>query len=104
MDGVWGVAIIRSILDGAVDTKEQAYWVVRQLSSHLGVDPEDLRDAYSRLSANGVFLRNRIHEDRKALNNNEIHAWCQYAGIAFGAIGNVIRESRKRKERQRTSH
>lgn len=99
VDGAWGIAIVRSVLDGATDLNEQPYWVVRHIGQHLGVDPEELRDAFSRLNANGVLLRNRLHNDRKALNSNDIHAWCQYAGIASGATGMVIRESRKKKDR-----
>ncbi len=91
LDGVWGVAIVRSILDGVRPS-------MREIISHLGVGPETIRDAFMRLSLNGIFLRGRIYSDRQALNKHDIGAWCQYAGIASGATGNVTREPRKRKE------
>lgn len=82
LDGAVGVAIVRSVLDGVSPN-------LRDLGFHLGVDGDFLRCSFMRLSMNGVFLRDRIYRDRKALNNNDVHAWCQYAGIASGATGNV---------------
>ena len=92
LDGVWGVAIVRSILDGVPKS-------IRSLSDHLGVPYDVLRLAFTRLNLNGVFLKNRIYDDRKPLNRNDDHAWCQYAGIASGATGNVICEPKKNRER-----
>ena len=92
IDGAWGIAIVRSVLDGLSPN-------IYDISAHLGVDHDCLRPAFTRLNLNGMFLRDRIFNDRKALNDNDAHAWCQYAGIASGATGRVIWESRKRKER-----
>lgn len=91
LDGAWGVAIVRSVLDGVSPS-------LHDLGFHLGVHSDCLRTAFMRLSMNGVFLRDRIYNDRKALNCNDLDAWCQYAGIASGATGNVGWEPRKRKE------
>ena len=100
IDGAWGVSIVRSILDGVAVPREP--WMLRQIAAHLGVQQYELQTAFTRLNLNGVFLRDRIYKDRKALNNNEIHAWCQYAGVASGAIGNVIVRPKKRKDRTGT--
>lgn len=88
IDGALGVAIVRSVLDGVRSD-------LRELESHLGVESGLLRSPFIRLSLNGVFMRSRIHDDRKALNRNELLAWCQYAGIASGATGNVGYRPRK---------
>lgn len=96
VDGAWGVAIVRSVLDGVGGASRA--WALRQIANHLGVQQHELQTAFTRLNLNGVFLRDRIYKDRKALNKNDIHAWCQYAGIASGATGNVI-VRRKRKDR-----
>jgi hypothetical protein len=83
MNGVLGVLIIRCILDGVrLD--------LHVLASHLGVGVEELRPAFMRFSFNGVFQRNRLRDDRKNLNANDLHAWCYYAGIASGATGTVM--------------
>lgn len=94
IDGAWGVAIIRSILDGVSVS-------IREISAHLGVDRENMRDAFTRLSFNGVFLRSRIRNDRKALNNNKILAWSYYAGIASGATGHVTHKPRRAYEKRK---
>ena len=78
-DGAWGVAIIRSVLDGVKPE-------LMELSLHLGVDREVLRRAFNRLSVNGVF-RDVVYDDRPALDSGDIHAWCYYAGYASGHIG-----------------
>lgn len=98
IDGAWGVAIVRSVLDGVGVSREP--WMLRQIATHLGVQQPDLQDAFTRLNLNGVFLRDRIYGDRKSLNNNDLHAWCQYAGIASGATGNVIARPRRKKDRK----
>lgn len=97
IDGAWGVTIVRSVLDGVAPLREP--WMLRQIAAHLGVQQYDLQDAFTRLNLNGVFLRDRIYKDRKTLNNNDVHAWCQYAGIASGATGNVIVRPKRRKDR-----
>ncbi len=91
LDGAWGVAIVRSVLDGVFPN-------LHDLGHHLGVHSDSLRAAFMRLSMNGMFLRSQIYNDRKALNNNDIHAWCYYAAIASGHNGNVEWEPRKRRE------
>jgi len=96
IDGAFGVAIVRSILDGVAAPREP--WMLRQIVTHLGVQQHELQTAFTRLNLNGVFLRDRIYGDRKALNNNDIHAWCQYAGIASGATGNVIVSPKEKKD------
>lgn len=101
VDGAWGVAIVRSVLDGVAVPREP--WMLRQIATHLGVQQHELQTAFTRLNLNGVFLRDRIFKDRKALNDNEIHAWCQYAGLASGATGNVIVRPKKRKDSPRSS-
>ena len=93
LDGAWGVAIVRSVLDGVAVPREP--WMLRQIATHLGVHKIELQSAFTRLNLNGIFLRDRILKDRKVLNNNDLHAWCQYAGIASGATGNVITFKRK---------
>lgn len=99
IDGAWGVAIVRSVLDGVAAPREP--WMLRSIASHLGAQQHDLQDAFTRLNLNGVFLRERLYKDRKALNSNDIYAWCQYAGIASGATGNVIARPKKKKDRAR---
>lgn len=96
LNGALGVAIVRSVLDGVTPS-------LHDLSVHLGVMTDKLRPAYMRLSMNGIFLRGRIHQDRKALNNNDICAWCYYAGFASGAIGNVSWEPRSWEPRKNRS-
>ncbi len=94
IDGAWGVAIVRSVLDGVAISRTST--MLRSVAHHLGVPSYELQTAFTRLSLNGVFLRDFIYKDRKALNNNNIHAWCQYAGIASGATGNVIVRPKKK--------
>lgn len=96
IDGAWGVAIVRSVLDGVAVPREP--WMLRSIANHLGVQQQDLQSAFTRLNLNGVFLRGRIFDDRKALNNNDTFAWCHCAGIASGATGNVIVRPKKRKD------
>lgn len=93
IDGAWGVAIVRSVLDGVGVSRS---WMLRQIANRLGVPQYELQAAFTKLNLNGVFLRDRIYKDRKALNQNDIHAWCQYAGIASGATGNVIVRRKKK--------
>jgi len=100
IDGAWGIAIVKSILDGVCST-DQPSWMLRGIAGHLGVPQDDLRPAFMRLSMNGVFMRDRIYKDRKALKNFDLHAWCQYAGLASGATGNVSWQPRKK---NRTEH
>lgn len=95
IDGAWGVAIIRSVLDGVAVPREPG--MLRRIADHLGVQQYELQTAFNRLNLNGVFLRGNVYKDRKILNNNNIHAWGYYAGIASGATGNVIVYSRKKR-------
>lgn len=79
-DGVLGVLIVKSILDGIKPD-------VRRLADYLGLTKDDLLPAYTRLSANGVFLRHRLQDDRKMLEMSNDLAWCYYAGYASGDTG-----------------
>ena len=87
-NGVWGVAIIRSILDGVSPN-------LRSIAFHLGTSSEKLRYAFTSLSLNGIFLHGhrRIYNDRKELDAKDQLAWSYYAGLASGATGNVIQKS-----------
>lgn len=88
MQGVYGVLIIRCVLDGArLD--------LHALASYLGANVDDLRSPFMRFSLNGIFLRNRLRDDKKNLNANDVHAWCYYAGIASGMTGNVTWKQQK---------
>ena len=89
IDGAWGVAIVSSVLDGVRSN-------LREISSHLGVEQDSLRDAFTRLSINGMFIRSRIYKDRKALTSKDIFSWFFYAGIASGATGNVLKKPKTR--------
>jgi len=99
IDGAWGVAIVRSILDG-VGCNEEHSWQLKRIAGHLGVDPENLKDAFMRLGMNGVFRNDKIKKDRKALNGLDTLAWCYYAGLAQGATGNVTYRPSRRKFKQ----
>lgn len=92
LNGVWGAVIVRSILDGLSAD-------IREIASHLGVERYMLQEAFTRLSLNGIFLRNRIKNDSKALRANDKHAWGYYSGYASGAIGNVRKEFKKSSSR-----
>lgn len=89
IDGVWGVAIVRSVLDGCFPS-------LKDVSHYLDIHVDLLRGAFTRLSLNGVFLRDRLYKDRKSLNNNDLHAWCYYAGVAQGVTGNILWEQKKK--------
>lgn len=80
VDGAIGVAIVKSVLDGIAPE-------LNELSSHLGVPKYQLRAAYYALSMNGVFLRDRIHNDKKALESGKAYPWCYYAGYASSLTG-----------------
>jgi hypothetical protein len=82
LDGAWGVAIVRSILDGCRPD-------LTEIAAHLGVEREALQAAYRSLSQNGVFCRNRIESDR-TLRKDDLLAWSYYAGYASGATGNWV--------------
>lgn len=87
IDGAWGIAIVRSILGGAV--KPVGSSPLRQIANHLMVSPDIIKSAFTRLNFNGMFMRNKIFKD-KALKNGDMLAWYYYAGIASGATGNVV--------------
>ncbi len=101
LDGAWGIAIVRSILDGVTPNP-------RSIASHLGVDTgagvDKLRHPFTLLSLNGIFLHNRIHDDHKALSREPYDqlAWGYYAGVACGATGNVVRIERRPWQAKRT--
>lgn len=82
-DGGWGIVIVKAILDGCFPD-------LYALSTKLCVNESVLQPAFTRLSLNGMLFRNKIKNDRTALASNNVHAWCQYAGIASGATGNVV--------------
>lgn len=102
IDGAWGVAIIRSILDGVINLNGSKSFKssshLRVVASHLGVDTETLWPAFMRLSLNGILMHDNIRKDKKALNDNDIHAWCHYAGYASGVIGNVTWQPKRRRQ------
>jgi hypothetical protein len=78
----WGVAIVKSVLDGVKAD-------LQDISTHLGVEKTHLQDAFHKLNMNGAFSDNRIYED-DGLENNDITAWGYYAGYACGATGPVL--------------
>ena len=80
INGALGVAIVKSVLDGLPPE-------LGEISSHLGVNKETLREPYKNLNMNGIFRRNRIQEDALALNNEDLFAWSYYAAYAAGIIG-----------------
>jgi hypothetical protein len=80
INSAWGVAIVRSILDGVAPR-------LKDLCDHLGVDRGVIIEAHRLLSLNGAFLRNRIYADSEALEGDDMCAWRYYAGMACGATG-----------------
>ncbi len=83
INGALGIAIVKSILDGVKSD-------IREMSSHLGVDTERLRQPFTMLNLNGAFLHDKIPNDKKVLNANDKHAWGYYAGMASGHVGAVV--------------
>ena len=81
--GAWGVAILKSILDG-VEPK------LVKIAAHLNVEKWRLHKAYRHLFLNGVFLGDKIEQDRSALEAGNFHAWGYYAGYASGHAGTVV--------------
>ncbi len=79
IDAAWGVAIVKSILDGVQPE-------VGRLSGHLGVSGDHLIDAYRRLGVNGIFKTGWLESDRKTLESGDLTAWCYYGGYAAGAV------------------
>ncbi len=79
MDGAWGVAIVKSVLDGVRPD-------IREIASHLGIERSRLQSAYKKLELNGVLHSDSMHRDDQ-LKNGDILAWSYYAGYAIGAIG-----------------
>jgi hypothetical protein len=82
IDAAWGVAVVRSILDG-IDNEP------REIANHLGVDTGDIYDAWRRLMMNGALVTRNLNRDRRALNAGDQLAWGYYAGYAAGAVGPV---------------
>jgi len=82
LDAAWGIAIVRSVLDGIRPE-------IGELARYLGVDGDTIADAYFRLSSNGVFKIGRLDRDRDVLNAGDMLAWGYYGGYACGATGLV---------------
>lgn len=80
-DGAFGVAIVKSVLDGVEPD-------LNEIASHLGIERDFLVQAFRSLSLNGVFCRDFIYTD-DALRRDDLHAWGYYAGYASGATGLV---------------
>ncbi len=91
-DGAWGVAMVRSVLDGVRPS-------LNELSSHLGVPIVLLKRAYNQLALNGAFRDDAIHRDHGLKDWKEngkvtddslrLLPWCYYAAFASGAAGHV---------------
>lgn len=89
-DSAWGVAIVRSVLDGVRPS-------LTELSSHLGVPIMLIKKAYNQLAVNGVFRGDKIRSDRiltewkekgKVTNDSmKLIPWCYYAAYASGDVG-----------------
>lgn len=80
IDAAWGIALVRSALDGArID--------LVSLSNYLGVERLLLSDAYDRLRLNGKLLPRYLESDRTALLSDNQLAWGYIGGIAAGATG-----------------
>ncbi len=80
-DGAWGIAIVKSILDGVNSSLED-------ISLHLGVRSDNITRAWRNLSLNGALLRSRIRKDNGLIDGDRL-AWCFYAGYASGLTGPV---------------
>ena len=78
--GAWGIAIIKSVLDGVPLDPES-------IANHLGVMKWKIQTAFRGLNLNGAFMNNRLEKDRKDLESNDVHAWGYYAGYASGQTG-----------------
>ena len=79
MDGGFGVAICKAILEGANIN-------LIELSRILCTDPDTLAPAYERLSMNGYMKDGKIKNDA-TLSKDEYLAWGSIAGISGGATG-----------------
>lgn len=82
IDAAWGVAIVKSVLDGVEPE-------INALANHLKLDGGQIVDAYRRLNLNGVFKGQVIENDRRCLESDDILAWGYYGGYASGATGVV---------------
>jgi hypothetical protein len=87
-NGAMGVAIVQSLLN---DVENDPTWI----ASHLGIDKNAVKEAYSNLDMNGCFNMTtfggkrvtRIEADRKLLESGDKSTWCYYAGYASGFVG-----------------
>lgn len=80
LNGAWGVAIVKAVIDGAeVD--------LNAIANHLGVDRRLIRDPFTLLALNGVFMQDKIQKDYKEIKNNGALALGYYAGYAAGLTG-----------------
>lgn len=82
-DAAWGMIIVSCVLDGVKP-------ILPVIAKHLKVPKYLLFNAFKRMSMNGIFLGNKIEQDRVALNNWDEIAWGYYGGYASGATGNVV--------------
>lgn len=80
VDAAWGVAIVKSVLDGVRPE-------VGELANHLGTSGDNIIDAYRRLNINGIFKGSTIESDRSCLERGDTLAWGYYGGYACGATG-----------------
>ena len=80
IDAAWGVAIVKSVLEGVRPE-------IGEIAGHLGVDIDDIIDAYRRLNLNGLFKSTYLNRDYDCLRNDDLLAWGYYGGYASGAIG-----------------
>lgn len=80
LDAAWGVAIVKSVLDGVTPD-------IGVIAAHLGVDRNDLYDAWRRLNLNGAIAWRNLDPDRAGLQRGDRLAWSYYAGCAAGAAG-----------------
>lgn len=80
INGVLGIAIVKSILNGSnID--------IDDISRKLRTYSRELSKAFSRLSMNGAMLPHNLSKDTEKLNENDVHTWCHYAAIAAGHVG-----------------
>lgn len=80
LDAAWGIAIVKSVLDGVAPE-------IGEIAAHLGVDRNDLYDAWRRLNLNGAIARRNLDRDRADLQRGDRLAWSYYGGFAAGAAG-----------------
>lgn len=80
INGVLGVAIIKSVIDGVNDD-------IEDIAAHLNTYRREIERSFSRLNMNGALLGHNLRKDVDKLKENDIHTWCHYAAIAAGHVG-----------------